>query len=118
VRASPEPVLLALDGAEAADGASMGLLQHALQAEGGRWLVVSTSNPAWDAPWPVVATIPLHDLNVDELRRLLAAAMGDEELDPAAGDALVLAASGNPLALTELTWAYRQTGELPKKRAG
>lgn len=139
--AAPQPLLIALDDAEGADGASLQLIARAIR-EGedhaltppasssaglslsrwergrGRWLLVTTSGAAWSPPWPLVATVPLEDLSADELRALLAAAMGSEELDQAAADALVDAASGNPLALTELAYAYRTSGKLPQKRAG
>ena len=119
ISTSAEPVLIALDGPEAADGASLRLLAQALDlARAGRWLVVTASGTAWTPPWPVAATVVLGELGAEDMRAVLAAAMGDEELPEEARDALVEAAAGNPLALTELAWAYRSTGRLPRKRAG
>ncbi|HEY3110527.1 MAG TPA: adenylate/guanylate cyclase domain-containing protein [Chloroflexota bacterium] len=119
LRAAPDPVAIGLDDAEGLDGASARLLARAVShGDGARFLLVTTSGGNWRPPWPLATETTLSELSGDDLRSLLAAALGDEEIAPEAREVLASAAGGNPLALTELVWSYRESGRLPEPRAG
>ncbi|MBI2939723.1 MAG: hypothetical protein HYY04_04730 [Chloroflexi bacterium] len=119
MRAAPTPIGIAIDDAEGVDGASLALLARVIaEPMGVRGLLLTTSGPAWSPSWPTASVLRLSDLGPDDLQVLLTAALGDGEIDVEASRALGEAACGNPLALAELVWSYRATGQLPKPRAG
>jgi adenylate cyclase len=119
VGSSGLPVTIAIDNPERADAASMTLLARVAEGvDGARCLLTTTSGMAWTPPWRPVAQIELAELDAAVMDELLTATLGATEIDARARRALVEASSGNPLALTELVWAYRETGQLPKKRSG
>jgi tetratricopeptide (TPR) repeat protein len=119
VGSSGQPVAIAIDNPERADAASMTLLARVAEGvDGARCLLLTTSGMAWTPSWRPVAQIELGELDATAMDEMLTATLGATEIDARARRALVEASSGNPLALTELVWAYRETGQLPKKRSG
>lgn len=115
---SPAPPIIAIDDAEQADRASLTVLAEMLATGAFPALVVTTSDTAWEPPWGAVAEIALDDLDSVAMESILVAALGEEEIGADARARIAEAAAGNPLALAELVWAFRATGEVPRPRSG
>ena len=111
---SDEPVALLLDDVSRLDAASLALLSACLNRQKlTRSLVIATGDSQWTPPWPTYEDVEIGILQRDDLRSMLLHAVGDEEIPADIAEALISAANGNPRALSELTWAYRQTGQVP-----
>lgn len=108
------PLVVVVEEAHWADGASSHLLERFANATAGRpWLVVAVRRPTSGGFVPEWATtVTLEPLADEPLRQLVLAATDAAPLRPHEVDAIVARAEGNPLFVEEVTRMARGPGSL------
>ena len=109
-----QTLLLVIEDLHWADPSTLDLLPHLVDdASRARVLLVLTTRPGFEAPWPAAAPVtdvPLPRLTPDEATRMVAHVAGASTLAPRVVEQIVAKTDGIPLFVEELTRMVLEAG--------